>query len=145
MNKNELKNMLKDKDIQVTKTRIQILNIITKRNKPLTATEINDIIEKNGLNIRLSTIYRNLKFFTHNNILRQLNFYGDEKRYEILEENHHQHLICIKCGEIKAIKCPLANFEKQIEKETKYKIKNHDMEMYGICPDCQKNSFNNLK
>lgn len=138
MVKDDLKKKLNENKIQVTKTRLQILNIINKKEKPLTAKEINDIVKENDLNIRLSTIYRNLKFFTKNEILRQLNFFGDEKRYEILEENHHQHLICTKCGEILPIKCPLANFEKEIEKETNYKIKNHDMEMYGICPDCQK-------
>lgn len=145
MTNEDLKNKLKDNKIQVTKTRLQILNIIDEEKKPLTATEINKIVEEKNYNIRLSTIYRNLKFFTKNEILRQLNFYSDEKRYEMLEENHHQHLICIKCGEILPIKCPLANFEKEIEEETNYIIKNHDMEMYGICPECQKNSFEKSK
>ena len=137
MNNKELKDKLRKNNIQITKTRIQILTIINNTTKPLTATEIDDIAEKKEFNIRLSTIYRNLKFFTQNEILRQLNFYGDEKRYEMSGENHHQHLICTQCGEILPIKCPLAKFEKNIEKETSYKIKNHDMEMYGICPECQ--------
>ncbi|MGM0437816.1 MAG: Fur family transcriptional regulator [Bacillota bacterium] len=138
MNNEELKKILKDNEIQVTKTRLQILNIIVEKKKPLTATEIDEIAKDKKLNIRLSTIYRNLKFFTKNEILRQLNFFSDEKRYEMLVDNHHQHLICLKCGEILPIKCPLAKFEKEIEKETNYEIKKHDMEMYGICPKCQK-------
>ena len=137
MEKEHCKDVFKKNNIRSTKQRHQILNIIKENKIPLTASEISELLEEKNINIRLSTIYRNLKLFTEKGILRQLNFYEDEKRYEILNKKHHQHLICVNCGEILPIKCPLAQFEKKIEKETSYQIKKHDMELYGVCPECQ--------
>ena len=138
MKEDKYKNLLNKKGIRATEQRLEIIKILDNGNKPLTALEIHEFLVKNNINIRLSTVYRNLKFFMKNNILRQLNFYSDEKRYELMRKKHHQHLICMKCGEILAIECPLGEYEKELEEKTNYKIKKHDMEMYGICPKCQK-------
>ena len=129
--------LLKEKDIRCTKQRIEILKIIDDNDIPMTAAEIDNELDNKDFKIRLSTIYRNLKHFSDKGVLRKLNFHGDEKRYELLNGKHHQHLICIKCGEIIPIKCPLGKYEKDIKNKTNYKIIRHDIEMYGICPNCQ--------
>ena len=49
MNNKELKDKLRKNNIQITKTRIQILTIINNTTKPLTATEIDDIAKKKGV------------------------------------------------------------------------------------------------
>ena len=140
MKEDKYKALLNRKGIRATAQRLEIIKILDNSKKPLTALEIHELLVENNINIRLSTVYRNLKFFMENNIFRQLNFYGDEKRYELKSEKHHQHLICMKCGEIIAIDCPLGEYEKELEEQTNYKIKKHDMEMYGVCPKCQKNN-----
>lgn len=140
MNEEKYKKLLNKNGIRVTSQRLELIKIFDKNKKPLTALEIHQLLVDNEINIRLSTIYRNLKSFIENDLLRQLNFYDDEKYYELKSEKHHQHLICIKCGEILAIDCPLGEYEKELEEKTNYKIKKHDMEMYGICPECQKNN-----
>lgn len=142
MKKKDIENLLKENDIRCTEQRVEILKVIARSDIPLTAAEIDRNLTEEGIDIRLSTIYRNLKLFNEKALIRQLNFSSDEKKYEILKEVHHQHLICIKCGKIKAIKCPLKEYASKIKEETNYEILNHDMELYGICPKCQKDNNN---
>ena len=139
MNRKKIKKLLDDKNIRATKQRIEILKVLSENKIPLTAAEVNKLLLEKEIKIRLSTIYRNLNFFTDKNLTRKLNFITDEKKYELLAGQHHQHLICTKCGEILPIKCPLSDYEEKIQQETNYQIVRHDMELYGVCPDCQEN------
>ncbi|MFW5786823.1 MAG: Fur family transcriptional regulator [Halanaerobiales bacterium] len=132
-----LNNMLSDNNLKVTNQRLNILKELYEADKPLTASEIGKRLKEKNNTVRLSTIYRNLNKFKEAGILKKLNFADLEKKYE-LNMDHHQHLICIKCGEIKKIECPLKEYEEKIMEVTKYKVIRHDVELYGICPACQK-------
>ena len=56
----EWKKKLKDKGIRCTKQRVEILNILIKHSKPLTAKEIDKRLKETEVDLRLSTIYRTL-------------------------------------------------------------------------------------
>jgi len=129
---------LKNMGIRFTKQRAAIIKVLIGAGSPLSAGNIYARLEKLQPKLKLSTVYRNLNFFVEENIVRQLNFKNIDNLYELLDGNHHQHLICIKCGKIMAIKCPLKEYEKKLSEETNYKIIEHNMEMYGICPECRK-------
>ncbi|MFW6389802.1 MAG: Fur family transcriptional regulator, partial [Halanaerobiales bacterium] len=93
-----LNNMLSDNNLKVTNQRLNILKELYEADKPLTASEIGKRLKEKNNTVRLSTIYRNLNKFKEAGILKKLNFADLEKKYE-LNMDHHQHLICIKCGE----------------------------------------------
>jgi Fur family ferric uptake transcriptional regulator len=44
------------------------------------------------------------------------------------------------CKKILSIEhCPLKGYEEILKKETDYAISGHKLDIYGYCPDCQKN------
>ena len=54
-------------------------------------------------------------------------------------EHHHCHhlLICQKCGSIEEIHCAGINpIIKTVESHSKFKVKKHSLEFYGICSRC---------
>jgi Fur family ferric uptake transcriptional regulator len=55
----------------------------------------------------------------------------------LLQGDHHHHLICLKCGKIIPLECPLKDYEEQISDQTKYNIFEHRLKLYGLCPDCK--------
>lgn len=116
-------NLLKKKNIKITKPRIKILNQL---NKPTTIKELyvmNSDIDK-------STIYRILDLFLKNNIIKII-IINNEKNY-IINNNEHIHFInCVRCHKKEIINvCPL--------KEIKgYEIVSHDITIDGICKNCQ--------
>ena len=109
--------------------------------QPITADEIYNIaVGKLEKPINISTVYRILEVFIEKGLVlkSQINISG-KALYEINHKEHRHHLICIKCNKIIPIRgCPLGEYEQQLETKTGYKIIEHNLEIKGICPECQK-------
>jgi len=81
-----------------TKTRKKLLKFLENADKAFTAQEIYEQIE----GIDLATVYRNLNLFAEQGIVRELRINKGESLYEINEDGH-EHAICLKCGKVKHI------------------------------------------
>ena len=141
MYSDEIKELFKKNDIKNTQQRHMVYSLLKKRKQPISAEEIyQEISGKLDKPINLSTVYRILEVFTEKGILlkSQINING-KALYEINHMEHRHHLICIKCNTISPIRgCPLEEYEHDLEKKTGYKILEHNLEIKGICPKCQK-------
>ena len=52
---------------------------------------------------------------------------------------HHDHLICIKCGRfIEAIKPAIEKMQKVLAKEKGFTITHHKLQIFGFCKKCGK-------
>ena len=135
----EWKNKLRAENIRCTKQRMNILKVLVQQNKPLTAKQIHQQLEKAEINLRLSTIYRTLNLLEDKNFIKKLNINDQESKFELMVGVHHHHLVCVNCNEIVALDCPLQEYEDELSSETGYNIQDHSIKFYGLCPDCQKN------
>lgn len=134
MNLNEL---LKDKNLRITKARRIILEYILEADRPVSSQNIYDGI-KDELAIDLSTIYRNLNILEESNLLFKTSDLDGINYYQINKEDHKHFITCSHCHKKFTIEnCPIHELEGQIEKETGFIIEGHNFEFYGICPDCQ--------
>jgi len=135
-----LKDILKGKDIRITRQREEILKIVYETGRPVTAKKVYTILRKKLPDIRLSTIYRNLNLLEEKDVLRkiELNVDNKESSFEFFQGEHHHHLVCIRCHEIIPLDCPLAKYEEKLQRETNYTIVDHKIKVYGICPECKK-------
>ncbi|SDC18501.1 MULTISPECIES: Fur family transcriptional regulator [unclassified Candidatus Frackibacter] len=134
------KQKLKDKEIKFTKQRFAILKVLINSNRPLSAQEVFKKIKSKGDTLRLSTVYRNLNYFEEKNIIYRLNLYGKESRFELrVGREHHHHLVCVICSKVRALDCPLHNFEEKVSDKTDYQLFEHKIKLYGLCPRCKKN------
>lgn len=138
----EVKQLFKSKGIKNTQQRHMLYTLLKNGKQPITAEEIYKIISGElDVPLNLSTVYRILDVFTEKGLVlkSQINLNG-KALYEINHMEHRHHLICIKCKEIIPIKgCPLGKYEDQLEKQTGFRILEHNLEIKGICPKCQKN------
>ncbi len=130
---------LKEKGIRNTEQRMAILKVLLEEKKPLSARDIFLRLKGENPKLHLSTIYRNLNSFSEKNLVRKMEFELNKKEnyFEILDGDHHHHLICIRCGEIIPLDCPLKHFEKEIKSKTSYYLIDHQIKLYGLCPHCQ--------
>lgn len=76
-----------------TKNKDRILKLFEK-NHMLSASEICTKIR----NIDKSIVYRNIKKFTNDGVLKQVQT-DDGLKYEVNEDNH-QHFFCTECGDV---------------------------------------------
>ncbi|MCX7884996.1 MAG: transcriptional repressor [Caloramator sp.] len=126
--------------IKITKHRRDIIKILNTSNKPLSVEEIYLLLKENNSSINLSTVYRTMDILIKKNIIVKNNPFNDNiYRYQMYEDNHSHHIVCLKCNKIVKIKeCPFKDFEDKIKNETGFDIENHKFEIYGYCNDCKK-------
>lgn len=90
------------------------------------STEIDD-------QISIATVYRTVRLFEEADILERHDFRDGRSRYELVTENHHDHMIDIESGEvIEFLDEEIEKLQAEIAKKLGYKLIDHRMELYGI-------------
>ncbi|MHB8156521.1 MAG: Fur family transcriptional regulator [Desulfocucumaceae bacterium] len=125
---------------KITPQRQEIINCFGSGGKHYSAEEIHQEIKARFPNISLDTVYRNLNTLKKLGIIEVLNFHDGKCRYELAVENiHHHHLICLKCGGSEELDfCPLKFLDDRLLSEKKFSVERHSFEIYGYCSGCSK-------
>ncbi|MGM0444945.1 MAG: Fur family transcriptional regulator [Bacillota bacterium] len=123
---------------RMTKQRKTILNVLKNTTSHPTADWIYEQVKKEIPNVSLGTIYRNLNLLSEMGKITVINYANDQSHYDGNTEGHY-HFRCNQCQKVYDLHVEL--FEKEInnivEKNTDYKVSEHRLEFYGVCPDCQ--------
>jgi Fur family ferric uptake transcriptional regulator len=137
--KERLKTFLKTKGLKYTRQREIIVTAFLKTEGHVTAEELYRKVSRRNRNIGLTTVYRTLKLLADSGLATEQVFADHLTRYESLsEEEHHDHLICLKCGSITEFEdSKLENMQVKIADELGFEIVNHKMEFYGYCSNCR--------
>lgn len=132
---------LQEGSYKITPQRQIILKtLIDHAEKHLSAEELHFVVKQKDPEIGLATIYRSLDIFTDLDILHKIDFGDGCDRYELSdnEAHNHHHLICIKCGRIIEVNDDLLDtLETWIEKKTQFHITDHQLKFFGYCKHCQ--------
>jgi Fur family ferric uptake transcriptional regulator len=127
------------KNLRPSKQRKEILNIFLKSERHLTADELYRMVKKKYPSIGYATIYRTLKLFCESGLSRELRSDDGITRYEHLYgHEHHDHLICIKCGKfVEVVEPDIERLQENLAKRCGFTFQRHRMEIYGICKKCR--------
>lgn len=129
---------LKEEDYKITRQRKAVLDVMLEsKGHHLSAEDVLYKAKKKMPNIGIATVYRTLDRLASIDVLCKNMFDEDKYRYELSENEKHQHhhIICVKCGKITEIEDLLQNIESYVEKRG-YKIIDHELKLYGYCPFC---------
>ncbi len=133
-----LKN-LKLQGFKSTKIRSSLIDILNKYPTPLSVPQILDLFKKKGLHPNKTTLYREIAFLKDLGLVDELELQEREKRYELKQQDHHHHLVCVKCKSIQDI--PMSeNLHLENEdlfKKLQFKPLSHSLEFFGLCKNCQ--------
>ena len=126
--------------LRKTIQRTLILQYLLKNNDHPSAEKIYQFIRNKGINISLATIYKNLNQLLELNIVKTIQDSDDLTHYD-LNNKPHYHLICKRCGKIIDIDYKgFSEDEQRIlqgAKNKEFTDLNIDINIYGICPQCQ--------
>lgn len=134
--------VLSENNISVTLPRLIIIEEMLAFGKPIT---IEHLIKKVGNKVAISTLYRVLKDFKNKGILEEFTTPENDIVVELSlnEHDHHHHVFCSKCGEVEDITLS-EDIEKQlgveilnIQASSEYRIKDHTLELIGLCSSCK--------
>ncbi len=83
--------------------------------------------------ISISTVYRTVKLFEDAGIIERHEFGDGRSRYETVPEEHHDHLINLKTGQVIEFKNEeIEALQDAIAEELGYRLVDHRLELYGI-------------
>lgn len=97
--KEEITNILKDKKITPSYTRIKIYDYLAKGKVHPTVDEIFIDLSQSIPTLSKTTVYNALKLFIENDLIRAVNFYDNKMRYELIRSKHG-HFKCEECSTI---------------------------------------------
>lgn len=134
-----LSDHIRQRGLRNSETRIHILREFLSANKHLTAEDLYNIVRKKFPAVGVATIYRNLHLFCESGVAKEMKFDDGISRYEpLIGHEHHDHLICTNCGKfIEVCDNKIEQLQEVLAKEHGFILRNHKMELYGICSDCQ--------
>lgn len=130
---------LKDAGLKVTAPRLKILEILqSKRNEHLSAEDLYKVLLDQGEDVGLATVYRVLTQFESAGLVMRHNFEGGRSVFELEDGEHHDHIVCVKCGHIEEFYDDvIEERQKQMAAKLGFEITDHDMYLYGLCPKCK--------
>lgn len=137
----DFKQLLKKNNLKFTIQREVILETLYNSDEHLTPESLHNLIQKKfpDLNTGIATVYRTLSLLEESDMVTSLSFGAQGKKYELGAKNHHDHFICTLCGNItEFVDEQIEERQHKIAEELGFDMKDHSMQIYGICKKCQK-------
>lgn len=128
------------KGLRSTKQREHIVEAFFAHNAHISIEELLAYVRERDPAIGYATVYRTLKLLTESGVAYERKFSDGLTRYELADsEAHHDHLICIECRRIVEFEEPrVEELQDEIALKYGFQIHFHKHELYGVCPECQK-------
>jgi len=133
------KHDLRKAGLKVTLPRIKILSILESSSKRhVSAEDIYRSLIAQGEDIGLATVYRVLTQFETSGLVTRLHFEGGNSVFELNEGEHHDHLVCVRCGKVdEFIDREIEEAQERIVREFGYEMTDHSLHIFGLCPNCR--------
>ena len=124
--------------LKVTSPRVKILNILENGEKQhLSAEDVYRLLMESGNDVGLATVYRVLTQFVSAGLIKRHNFEGGHSVFELDDGKHHDHLVCVNCGEVREfVDDEIEERQELIAKEAQFKMTDHNLTIYGVCQNC---------
>jgi Fur family transcriptional regulator, peroxide stress response regulator len=130
---------LKETGVRITPQRHAILEYLIHSMAHPTADDIYKALEGKFPNMSVATVYNNLRVFREVGLVKELTYGDASSRFDYVTSDHY-HVICDECGRIVDFHYPgLDEVEQLASHVTGFKVRNHRMEIYGICDNCSTN------
>jgi Fur family ferric uptake transcriptional regulator len=131
--------LLKANGQRVTEPRKAILRLLTCEHGPYSAEEVHKRMDAGVCD--LVTVYRCLTALEEIGALRRCDFGDGIYRYEHnAGDHHHHHVICRHCRKVEVMEFCVADSLERFARQKGYTNVSHTLEVFGICPNCQKRS-----
>ncbi len=83
--------------------------------------------------ISISTVYRTVKLFEDAGMIERHDFRDGRSRYEMVSEEHHDHLIDLRSGDVIEFRSEeIEALQELIAKRLGYRLVDHRLELYAV-------------
>jgi Fur family ferric uptake transcriptional regulator len=106
------------------------------------AQEIYAELRRKGEAVGLATVYRHLQALSEAGSIDAIRDAGGETLYRQCETSvHHHHLTCRNCGSSVEVEGRVVEqWAEKVAAEAGFTELDHTVELFGLCPDCARNT-----
>ena len=129
---------IREAGLKVTLPRLKILSMLeSAQNRHLSAEDMYKALLEGGEEIGLATVYRVLTQFETAGLVSRHHFEGGNSVFELNQGEHHDHILCVKCGRVDEFVDELIEQrQRAIAEKMNYQMTDHSLYIYGICSTC---------
>ena len=123
---------------RLTEPRRSLAAVIADQPGHFTAAELVTAARRRRLDVGRATVFRTLEVLEQLGAVERLDLPSGEHAYVGCESEHHHHVICSRCGRTSEIDdAGLRSVVRDVAEQTGYRVDEHRLELFGLCPDCQ--------
>ncbi len=134
----EMVTKLRERGSRLTPQRMAVLKVLAVSEGHPSAEQVFERVRTDMPMISLATVYKTVALLKDMGQVLELGFSDDGNRYDGNMPYPHPHLMCVRCREILDLDIgTLDELPQAVAQETGYRIVNHRLDFYGMCPRCQ--------
>ena len=132
---------LREREYRLTPQRVELIRLIASSEGHPSAARLYNQIKVQFPTMSLATVYKTLDLLKELGEVLEIGL-RDDSHYDGNKPYPHPHLICTKCQKIMdgELDAAVKNMVQEIEQNFGFQILKHQLDFYGICPDCQNKS-----
>jgi len=130
---------LKLAGLKVTQPRKKVLEVLENSGKRhLSADDVYRLLLDAGEDVGLATVYRVLTQFEAAGLVTRHHFEGGHSVFELNEGQHHDHILCVKCGRVEEfVDEVIERHQRDIAERAGFTMTDHSLYIYGVCRKCR--------
>lgn len=128
-----LEKLCMEKGLKMTDQRRVIAQVLSESNDHPDVELVHQRAVERDSRISIATVYRTVKLFEEASILERHDFGDGRARYEERPEEHHDHLIDVKTGEVVEFSNEdIERLQQEVAKTLGYRLVDHRLELFGV-------------
>jgi len=129
---------LQENGYRLTEARRAVVEIPQKSTRALTPVEVFDMARKKYRALGLVSVYRTLEKLEELHLVQRVHQPRGCQAFISASQGHEHLLLCQNCGQVAFFEGDdLDTLIKTISKKTGYLIREHWLQLFGLCQDCQ--------
>ncbi|MHC5088965.1 MAG: Fur family transcriptional regulator [Planctomycetota bacterium] len=134
----KLKAYVQAQNLRWTHQRQIVAMILFDTRQHLTTDELYQKAKQQDPAIGYATVSRTLHLLTEAGFCDRIDFSDGSMRYEVLlGREHHDHLICTRCGVfIEIYSAELEEIQTRVVRQHRFRESYHKLQIFGICEKC---------
>jgi len=114
-----------------------ILDAFVRTGHHVSVEDLLEIVRRRHPEVGRTTIYRTLKLFKDAGLASELLFGGEGRFEPVWNRDHHDHFVCVACGEIFEFQSPqIERLQEEIASGIGFKVEGHRHHIFGRCRTC---------
>jgi Fe2+ or Zn2+ uptake regulation protein len=131
---------LENAGYRLTRPRLALADLIGAREgNTFTAADLVADAHARRLGIGRATVFRSIELLESVGAVERIDLQNGSHAYVACVPNHHHHVICARCARSTEIDdLGLGAIAREVTRRTGYRVDEHRLELFGLCPACQR-------